>query len=110
MTKQRITDSHFPHLPIISETGLISEENITINGGLNVDLNNLVTSHSNTTQTIWDELVFENYVNVMGKVSFGGLISGFNLTQFCILSSNAVENAKSIVVNGNFLALNHNIL
>lgn len=87
---------------------LISQGDVTAKE-LNIDLNNLVT-YSDTLQTIWDELVFEDDVYVNGKVLFSGLISGVNLTQFCEAATNAIENSKHLIVNGRELTSMQNSL
>ncbi|KAK5643847.1 hypothetical protein RI129_007692 [Pyrocoelia pectoralis] len=83
--------------------GLLSSSPIILEGQFeSLDLNDIVHSNTKDTQVILDEIVFHEDLTVNGELVFNGLISGFNLRQFCESYDNMQsKTSKHLQVNGN---------
>ncbi|KAK4887273.1 hypothetical protein RN001_003544 [Aquatica leii] len=82
--------------------GLASIYGITLDGGFeSLDLNDIVLSHTEDVQVIVDEIAFKSDVKINGEVAFRGLISGFNITEFCEYSYERSRGTKNLRINGN---------
>ncbi|XP_031339518.1 uncharacterized protein LOC116168016 [Photinus pyralis] len=90
-------------LTITLNNGLASNSPIVLNGQFeSLDLGDIVLSNTRENQLILDEITFHEDVTINGELVFNGLISGFNLGQFCrSFDDLRGKSHKRLKVNGN---------
>lgn len=63
-----------------------------------LDIHDIVQSNIKAEQVLRDQIIFNENVYVTGRINFGGLISGFNLSELCNFGINSFP--KNLTVNG----------